>query len=97
MSLLARRPFEIGCTVEVENRFESLGAHVVLDGDLALEPGDRVLVHGPPIAVPFGASLSERRRATVRRAGPLRAFWAKHVRGWELHELYEVGFEGEPA
>ena len=89
------RTFETGCTVAVENRFEALGAHVVLDGDLALAPGDRVLVHGPPIAVPFGESLTERRRATVRRAGPLRAFWARRVRQWELHELYEVGFEGE--
>ena len=91
------RAFQIGCTVSVENRFEALGAHVVLDGDIALEPGDRVLVHGGSIAVPYGESLSERRTATVRRAGPLRKFWAKHVRSWELHELYEVGFEGEPA
>ncbi|RPF71764.1 hypothetical protein [Aurantiacibacter spongiae] len=91
------RSFTIGCTVQVENHFDALGAHVTLDGDVALAPGDRVLVHGPPITVPFGESLTERRDATVRRAGPLRAFWARRVRQWELHELYEVGFEGRNA
>ncbi len=91
------RRFDIGCTVEVENRFEALGAHVVLDGETMLHPGDRVLVHGAPIVVPFGESRRERRTATIRRAGPLRAFWARYVRQWELAELYEVGFEGNPA
>ena len=55
------RAFRIGCTVEVANRFEELGAHVRLDGDVPLYPGDRVIVHGPPIAVPYGESHSERR------------------------------------
>ena len=68
-----------------------------LDGDVALEPGDRVIVHGPPIVVPYGESHSERRTATVTRAGPLRAFWARHVAQWDLTSLYEVGFDGEPA
>ena len=91
------RAFLIGCTVEVANRFEELGAHVRLDGDVPLYPGDRVIVHGSPIAVPFGEMLSERRTATIRRAGPLRGFWARHVRQWQLTQLYEVGFDGEPA
>lgn len=94
---MTRRRFQSGCLVEVVNRFESLGAHVQLDGDVALEPGDRVLVHGPPIVVPYGESHSERRTATVTRAGPLRAFWARHVAQWDLTSLYEVGFDGEPA
>ena len=91
------RRFDSGCTVEVVNRFESLGAHVELDDGVAIRPGDRVRVHGAPIVVPYGESHSERRTATVTRAGPLRAFWAKHVAAWELTALYEVGFEGEPA
>ena len=91
------RRFESGCLVEVINRFESLGAHVVLDGDIALAPGDRVTVHGAPIIVPFGETHSERRTATVTRAGPLRAFLARHVSSWDLTSLYEVGFDGEPA
>ena len=91
------RRFDAGCLVEVINKFESLGAHVVLDGDITLEPGDRVTVHGAPIVVPYGQAHSERRTATVTRAGPLRAFWAKHVAAWDLTSLYEVGFDGEPA
>jgi hypothetical protein len=91
------RRFDAGCLVEVINKFESLGAHVVLDGDVAIRPGDRVTVHGAPIVVPYGETHRERRIATVTRAGPLRAFWAKHVAAWELTALYEVGFEGEAA
>ena len=91
------RRFVSGCLVEVENRFESLGAHVLLDGGVQMAPGDRVIVHGPPIIVPFGQSRSERRTATVTRAGPLRAFWARRVAQWDLASLYEVGFDGEPA
>ena len=91
------RRFDSGCLVEVENRFESLGAHVLLDGDIALAPGDRVIVHGAPIIVPFGQTHSERRIATVTRAGPLRAFWARRVAQWDLTSLYEVGFDGETA
>jgi hypothetical protein len=89
------RAFDTGCTVQVINRFESLGAHVELDGNLPLYPGDRVTVHGAPIVVPYGDARTERRHATVQRAGPLRRFWARHVQQWELTELYEVGFEGE--
>lgn len=88
------RRFETGCEVEVENRFESLGAHVRLDGDVALHPGDRVTVHGAPIVVPFGQIHAERRTATVTRAGPMRRLWARHIGQWDLTSLYEVGFDG---
>lgn len=89
------RRFETGCTVEVSHRFEELGAHVRLDGDVALRPGDRVLVHGAAIRVPFGETRAERRTATVTRAGPLGGFLARRVSSWRLDELYEVGFDGE--
>lgn len=89
------RRFDTGCTVEVINRFESLGAHVRLDDDLPLGPGDRVTVHGAAISVPYGESHCERRTATVERAGPFRALWARHLGQWHLTELYEVGFEGD--
>ena len=89
------RSFQTGCMVEVINRFEALGAHVRLDGDIALRPGDRVLVHGPAIRVPYGEEHSERRTATVERAGPLRGFWARRVSQWQLTQLYEVGFDGD--
>ncbi len=94
---MSPRRFETGCVVEIENRFESLGAHVKLDGDIAIGPGDRVTVHGAPVVAPFGTVHSERRTATVERAGPISAFWARRVAQWRLSELYEVGFDGEPA
>lgn len=91
------RRFRTGCLVEVDHRFEALGAHVRLDGDVPIRPGDRVRVHGPAIRVAYGQRHEERRTATVTRAGPWRAFWARHVAGWRLTELYEVGFDGDPA
>ena len=37
---------DVMCTVHVVNTFESLAAHVELDGDVKVRPGDEVLVHG---------------------------------------------------
>ena len=39
---------------KLQNTFESLHAHVKLDGGVVIHPGDEVLVHGDPVAVPFG-------------------------------------------
>ena len=57
------------CTVNVVNTFESLQAHVVLDGDVKITPGDEVLVSGNEIRVPYGQTHTERREATIKRAG----------------------------
>ena len=43
---------DVMCTVHVVNTFESLAAHVELDGDVKVRPGDEVLVHGQEIRVP---------------------------------------------
>jgi hypothetical protein len=75
---LLRRRQELGCTIEIEHSPDSLHAHVELDGDVALQPGDRVRVHGAPIRVRFGQRLVLRRDVTVERAD-----WS---------ELYEVSF-----
>ncbi|NBU19658.1 MAG: hypothetical protein EBS44_10555, partial [Betaproteobacteria bacterium] len=45
---------DVMCTVRVVNTFESLAAHVELDGDVTVGPGDEVLVHGEEIRVPYG-------------------------------------------
>lgn len=68
---------EVSCTVTVSHRSEDLSAHVVLDDDLPLEPGDEVTVHGPPVVAPWGEVRSERRRATVTRASWLRRLWTR--------------------
>jgi hypothetical protein len=88
---LAKR-FEVGCTIEVEHTCDYLHAHVRLDGDLPIGPGDAVRVHGAPIKVAFGARLLERRRATVHRAGWLRRHWTRLAARFALSELYEVSF-----
>lgn len=89
---LARRSFETGCTVAVEHTEESLAAHVELDGDLAIAPGDRVQVHGGPIRVAFGQRLTVRRQATVSRASWLERAWVRLTARFELAELYDLSF-----
>ena len=86
------RRFDVGCTIEIEQTGESLHAHVNLDGDVEIRPGDEVTIHGAPVTVAFGDSINLRRTATVVRAGALKRALA-HVAGYlELTELYEVSF-----
>jgi hypothetical protein len=93
MSLFGKRTsFEVPCTVEIEQTAESLHAHVILDGDIEIRPGDEVTVHDAPTDIAFGERICVRRTATVVRAGPLDQIRAR-VQGYlELTELYEVSF-----
>ena len=87
-----RQRFEVPCTVEIEQTSETLHAHVILDGDIKIAPGDEVQVHDAPTGVPFGERLVVRRTATVVRGNALDRLRAK-VEGYlELTELYEVSF-----
>lgn len=93
--LFRGRSFTTGCTVDIQHTFESLHAHVALDGDIPLRPGDRVSVHGPVIHVPYGESVMLRRQATVYRA-PFAVRVMVRLRSWfQLLELYEVSFSEE--
>lgn len=92
MTLFVRERFETPCTVDVEQSATSFHAHVVLDGDVALGPGDRVFLHGAPVRVAFGERRVERRRATVERAGVLRRLWTRLAARFELTDLAEAGF-----
>jgi predicted RNA-binding protein len=95
MSMLwngTRRSFDVPCTVEIEQTSETLHAHVTLDGDVDIRPGDEVLVHDAPTAVVFGERLVVRRTATVLRGGALARLRAKIEGYLELTELYEVSF-----
>lgn len=86
------RTFDVGCTVRVSHTFGDFSAHVELDGEIALHPGDRVLVHGSPINPPYGEVRVERRVATVTRATWLERTLAR-VRGeLDCLSLLEVGF-----
>lgn len=89
--LLRSRAIVVPCTVDVEHTFDSLHAHVELDG-VDIGPGDRVIVHDAPTDVPYGDHVICRRTATVIRATFLERLMAR-VEGYlELTELYEVGF-----
>jgi hypothetical protein len=83
------------CTVNVVNTFEQLSAHVVLDGDVKIQPGDEVLVHGSEIRVPYGETHSERREATIKRAGWVERKWTELTGDMEYMELLEFSFSEE--
>lgn len=90
--LLSSETFDTSCRIEVEQSSAHFHAHVKLDGDVEIHPGDRVQVHGDPITVAFGESIVLHRNATVRRAGIIRRAWTKFTGNFELAELYEVSF-----
>ena len=89
---LRARRFDVGCTVEVSHRFESLHAHVDLDGNVEIHPGDQVLVHGGPINPPYGEVVTERRTATVTRASWAERLWTRLTGNLECMELLDVSF-----
>ena len=91
-----RRTEDVTCTLEVQNTFESLHAHVKLEGGVVIHPGDEVLVHGEPVAVPFGESRTIHRRATILRAGALERLWTRLTGDLGFMELCEFSFSGEP-
>jgi hypothetical protein len=82
----------VPCTIEIENTFESLHAHVELHGAPPVEPGDEVLIHGDPIRVPYGHKVKLERDATVTRAGWLERVLTIAAARLDLTELYEVSF-----
>lgn len=95
--LKGRETFEVGCTVDVQNTFDSLHAYVELDGDVAIGPGDEVIVHGAPVEVPYGERQVFKRTATVRRAGALERAWTRLTGDFEFMELCEFSFSEEVA
>ena len=91
-AFFGRRVHHTPCTIEIEHSEVSLHAHVDLDRQFDIRPGDRVRVHGDPIQVAFGQKLVLRREATVERAGWIERQWTRLTSRFELSELYEVSF-----
>jgi hypothetical protein len=89
---LLRQTFEVPCSVEIEHSAESLHAHVEIEYDIEIQPGDEVLVHDAPTDVPYGERVVVRRMATVIRAGLLERLWTRFTGNFELTELYDVSF-----
>ena len=83
----ARPPaFEFPCTMEIEHTPESLHAHVEIDGDFVVEPGDEVLVHR---RADRAALWRAHRRAPHRHRRPRRrcwsALWTRLARQFRTH------------
>ena len=91
-AFLTAGSFETPCTITVEQSSEAFHAHVELDGAIAMEPGDKVRVHGAPIQIPCGTRQVFERRATVTRASPLMRSLTRIAAYFDLSELYEVSF-----
>jgi hypothetical protein len=91
-ALFGKRREVVGCTIKVQNTWEALHAHVELDGDLKIQPGDEVIVHGEPVVVPYGEICELRREATVVRAGALERAWTRWTGDLEFMELCEFSF-----
>ncbi len=90
--LSGRSRMDVPCTVEIENTFESLHAHVRLADNLPLHPGDEVLVHGEAIQVPYGERRTFDRTATVTRASWPERLWTRMTGDLEFMELCEFSF-----
>ena len=90
-----RKRFSIPCTIRISHTWESLEAHVELPGRTQPEVGDRITVHGAPVQVPYGETITIEREATIRRAGMLEKLWIRIRSMFELDELYEVNFTTE--
>lgn len=88
---LTREKVDVPCTIEIENTWESLHAHVELQG-VNVEAGDEVHVHGGEIVVPYGEKLKLNRMATVTRASGPERLWVKMTGDFEFMELLEFSF-----
>jgi hypothetical protein len=89
---LRRSSFDAPCTVEIERSADTLEAHVSIDGDYQVRPGDEVLVHDAPTEAPFGERLTVHRTATIIRAGLPERLWTRLAGHFEITELYDVSF-----
>jgi hypothetical protein len=95
IGLFTGERFDTGCTITVAHTAEELHAHVELDGDVPIGPGDRVRVHGAPVRLPFGEEIVLRRTATVERAGLIDRVWTRLRAQLDITELYEITFTSE--
>lgn len=88
---LGRERIDVRCTIEIENTWESLHAHVELDG-VDVGPGDEVHVQGGEIVVPYGERVTLERMATVTKAAAPERLWVRMTGDFEFMELLEFSF-----
>lgn len=97
LNLFLREKIEVPCTVEISNTFDELGAHVRFDDGTVVHPGDEVMVHGAPVAVPYGQRESFQRLATITRASGVERAWTRATGDFEFMELCEFSFSERAA
>ena len=97
IGLIARTRQDVPCTVEINNTFEQLGAHLRFEGGVTVEPGDEVMVHGAPISIPYGECATFERTATITRASAIERAWTRATGDFEFMELCEFSFSEEAA
>lgn len=85
------RSFDVPCRVRISHTFDELSAHVDL-GDVDVQPGDQVRVHGEALFADFGEVLEVERTATVTRASLFQSLWTRLTGDLECLELLEVSF-----
>lgn len=95
MAIFSKKTEDVPCTVEVSHTFESLHAHVRFDDGSVVHPGDEVLVHGGPVMAGYGEIITEKRTATITRAGLLERAWTRLTGDLEFMELCEFSFSEE--
>ena len=95
MGLLTREYETAPCTVEVSHKFDSLHAHVKFDNGAVINPGDEVLVQGPPVMAPYGEVVIEQRQARITRASKVEQLWTRMTGDFEFMELCEFSFSEE--
>jgi hypothetical protein len=92
MGVFTRQKIDVPCTVEINNTFEALGAHLRFDNGMTVYPGDEVVVQGAPVSVPYGENRTFQRVATITRASTVERIWTKATGDIELMELCEFSF-----
>ena len=95
MGLLTREFETAPCEVEVSHCFDSLHAHVKFLNGAVINPGDEVLVKGPPVMAPYGEVVTEEREARITRASGLERLWTRLTGDFEFMELCEFSFSEE--
>lgn len=95
-NVLLRKVSRVPCTVDVQNTFDGVYAHVDLSTDMPVGPGDVVRVLGDRIIAPYGAKFTLSREAEVTRAGRVERAVTRMLGRLECLELLEMSFsEGD--
>jgi hypothetical protein len=92
MGVFTKQRIDVPCTIEINNTFEALGAHLRIDNGMVVHPGDEVLVHGAPVSVPYGRNETFKRTATITRASLVERLWTRATGDLEFMELCEFSF-----